>query len=124
MIGNAAISGVTEAISQVRNGNRDVESIALNAGKMAVVGAASALIGGKGIKAKGSAYNKSLNTLNSVKGNVKQALLDPTAYKQQINDAITTHQVTTTIAVKSTTIRFTIASAFSNFTSRARNFFS
>ena len=44
MIGNAAISGISEVISQIGNGNKDIKSIAMNAGKMAVVSAASGLI--------------------------------------------------------------------------------
>ena len=123
IIGNAAISGTSEVISQVRNGNRDLGSIALNAGKMAAVGAASVAIGGEGIKAKGTAYRNSLNNLNSVKGNVSKAISNPSAYKQQINSAITTHQVTSRIAVKSTTKSFAKASLFSNFVGRVKSFF-
>ncbi len=123
VIGNATISGVSEAISQVRSGNRDLGSIALNAGKMAAVGAASVAIGGEGIKAKGTAYRNSLNNLNSVKGNVSKAISNPSAYKQQINSAIITHQVTSRVAVKSTTKSFAKASLFSNFVGRVKSFF-
>lgn len=123
VIGNAAISGVSEVISQVRSGNRDLGSIVLSAGKMAAVGAASVVIGGKGIKAKGTPYANSLNSLNSVKGNVSQAISNPSVYKQQINSAITTHQVTSRAAVKSTTKSFAKASFFSNFVGRVKSFF-
>lgn len=57
--------------------SRPLESIALNARKMAVVGAASVVIGGRGIKAKGSAYRNSLDNLNRVKGNVFKAISNP-----------------------------------------------
>ena len=123
VIGNAAISGVSEAISQVRSGNRDLVNITLNAGKMAAVGAASVVIGGRGIKVQGTPYRNSLNNLNSVKGNVKQAISNPSAYKQQINSAIKTHQVTTRAAVKSTTTSFGLATLFSNVVSRVKSFF-
>ena len=122
-IGNAAISGVSEAISQVRSGNRDLGSIALNAGTMAAAGAASVYWGGKGIKAEGTAYSNSLNKLNSVKGNVSKALSNPKGYRQQINRAIKTHQVTTRTAVKSTSKSFAKASFFSNFVGKVKSFF-
>lgn len=44
VIGNSTISDVSETISQVRCGNRDLEDIVLNAGKMAAVGAISVTI--------------------------------------------------------------------------------
>lgn len=46
IVGNAGISTVTEVVSQVRNVNRDLGSIALHAGEMAIVGGASVAIGG------------------------------------------------------------------------------
>ena len=122
-IGNGAISGVSEAISQVRSGNRNLESIALNAGTMTAVGAVSVYWGGEGIKAPGMPYRKSLDNLNSVKGNVSKALSNPKGYRHQINRAIKRHQTTTTTAVKSTTKSFVKASVFSNFLGKLKNFF-
>ncbi len=121
--GNAIISGVSEAVSQIRSGNRDFGSIAINSCKTAVIGAASVAIGGKGIKAKGTAYKKSLDNLNSVKGNITEALSNPQGYRQQINSAIKTHQSTTISSVKSTTVSFGLANIFSNFVNRVKNFF-
>ena len=123
IIGNAAISAVTEGISQVKNGNRDIKSIVINAGKMAVIGAASVAIGGKGIKAKGSAYKKSIDKLNSVKGNVTKAITNPKAYRHQINRAIKSHRVITRTAIKSTVKSFGLANLVSNIMGRFRSYF-
>ena len=123
MIGNAAISGVSEVMSQIGNGNRDIESIAMNAGKMAAVGAASGLIGGKGIKAKGTAYRSSLDTLNSLKGDVSKAISNPNSYKQEINSAITAHQTISREEIKTTTVRFGLANLFSNAIGRVKKWF-
>lgn len=123
IIGNAAISAVTEGISQVKKGNRDIKSIVINAGKMAVIGAASVAIGGKGIKAKGSAYKKSIDKLNSVKGNVTKAITNPKAYRHQINRAIKSHRVITRTAIKSTVKSFGLANLVSNIMGRFRSYF-
>ena len=120
-IGNAAVSGVSEAISQVKSGNRNIGSIALNAGGMALVGAASTIIGGKGIKAKGSNYRASLDTLGGLKDDVTKALTDPQGYKNQINNAVANHQHITNAALKETTLRFGGASFFSNTIGRFKN---
>lgn len=95
----------------------------MNAGKMAAVGAASGLIGGKGIKAKDTAYRSSLDNLNSLKGDVSKAISNPNSYKQEINSAITAHQVISRAAVKSTAKTFGIASFVSNFAGKIKNFF-
>ena len=55
-------------------GNRNIKSIAANAGAMAAVGAASVYIGGKGIRAQGEPYRKSIDNLKRVRGNVSKAL--------------------------------------------------
>jgi len=123
VVGNAAISGISEAILQYKDGNRDLGSIALNAGTMAVAGAASVYWGGKGIKAKGTPYRKSIDNLKSVKENVSKAISNPKGYRHQINRAIKTHQLTTRTAVKSTSKSFAKASFFSNFVGKVKNFF-
>ena len=122
-VGNAAISGVSEVISQVKSGNTNLGSIALNAGTMAAVGAASVVIGGKGIKAKGTAYRNSLDYMESLKGNVSKALSNPKEYRHKINRAIKKHKVITRTAIKSTTRSFAFATVFSNTAGRLKNFF-
>ncbi len=122
-VGNAAISGASEVISQVRSGNRDIESIAVNAGAMAAVGAASVVIGGKGIKAKGTPYRNSLDNLSRVKGNVSKALSNPKNYRRQINRAIKRHRTISRTAVKATTKSFVLANLFSNVSGRLKSFF-
>ena len=112
--GNAAISFLAEGAAQLKSGNRDVTSILTSSCKMAAVGATSVLIGGKGIRAKGSAYQCSLSTLNGLKDDVGKALTNPSGYKDEILSAISSHQAITSNALKETTIRFGGASLFAN----------
>ena len=123
IIGNAAISGVSEVISQIRSGNRNIKSIAANAGAMAAVGAASVYIGGKGIRAQGEPYRKSIDNLKRVRGNVSKALSNPKGYRHQINRAVKRHRITTRRTIKSTTKSFAAASFFSNILGRVKSFF-
>ena len=123
IIGNAAISGVSEVISQIRSGNRNIKSIAANAGAMAAVGAASVYIGGKGIRAQGEPYRKSIDNLKRVRGNVSKALSNPKGYRYQINRAVKRHRITTRRTIKSTTKSFAAASFFSNILGRVKSFF-
>lgn len=60
---------------------------------------------------------------NATISNISQAISNPSVYKQQINSAITIHQVTSIAAVKSTTKSFVKASLFSNFVGRVKSFF-
>lgn len=123
IIGNAVISGVSEVISQIRSGNRNIKSIAANAGAMAAVGAASVYIGGKGIRAQGEPYRKSIDNLKRVRGNVSKALSNPKGYRHQINRAVKRHRITTRRTIKSTTKSFAAASFFSNILGRVKSFF-
>jgi hypothetical protein len=112
--GNAAISFLAEGASQLKNGNRNISSILTSSCKMAAVGAASVVIGGKGIRAKGSPYRKSLDTLSGLKDDVGKAFSNPSGYKDEILAAISNHQTITDSALKETAIRFGGASLFSN----------
>lgn len=124
IFGNAGISAASEVASQLKDGNTDISSIAINAGIMAVVGGISGAIGGPGIRSKGTAYKKSIDTLNSVKGNVSKALSNPKGYRHQINSAIKNHASMSRTAVKSTAKSFTKASGFATFWGRVKNWFS
>ena len=55
---------------------------------MAFIGGIGGAIGGKGIRAKNTAYKKSIDTLNSLKGNVSKAIRNPKNYRHKINRAI------------------------------------
>lgn len=55
---------------------------------IAAVGAASVYIGGKGIRAQGEPYRKSIDNLKRVRGNVSKALSNPKGYRHQINRAV------------------------------------
>ena len=98
IVGNAGIGAATEVVSQVNSGNRNMKSIALNVGIMTVVGGISGAVGGKGIRAQDTAYKKSIDTLNSVKGKVSKAITNPKRYRHQINRAIKNHVVATKAA--------------------------
>lgn len=90
---------------------------------MGGIGAASVIIGGRWIKAKGTAYRNSIDNLNSVKGNVTKAISNPKGYRHQINRAIKTCQTVTKAALKSTTKSFGWANLFSNVGGRVKNLF-
>lgn len=123
IIGNAVIGFFSEVTSQVKNGNRNLKNIASHSMKMSAIGAASGFIGGKGIKAQGTAYRKSLDNMKSIKGNVAKAVSNPKGYKRQINRAIKTHQRVSRTAVKSTARSFSLANLFSNIAGRIKNLF-
>ena len=93
---------------------KNIKSIAANAGAMAAVGAASVYIGGKGIRAQGEPYRKSIDNLKRVRGNVSKALSNPKGYR---------HRITTRRTIKSTTKSFAAASFFSNILGRVKSFF-
>ena len=122
-IGNAVISGVSETISQIKNGNRDLGSILYNAGVMAATGAASVIIGGKGIRAEGTPYREGLDTLNTLKGNYTKAVSNPKGFINELNTAINNLRFITRSEVKSTTISFGVSNFLSNFICRVKNNF-
>ena len=85
--------------------------------------AASVYIGGKGIRAQGEPYRKSIDNLKRVRGNVSKALSNPKGYRHQINRAVKRHRITTRRTIKSTTKSFAAASFFSNILGRVKSFF-
>ena len=85
--------------------------------------AASVYIRGKGIRAQGEPYRKSIDNLKRVRGNVSKALSNPKGYRHQINRAVKRHRITTRRTIKSTTKSFAAASFFSNILGRVKSFF-
>jgi RHS repeat-associated protein len=122
-VGNAVISGFSEAYSQVRSGNKNVKSILKNAAVSAVIGGVSGWMGGDGIRAKGSSYRKASESLKSLKGNIHKAVKNPRRYKHDLNHAIKWHGIITRRAVKKTTKVFSYCTVASTIGGRLKKVF-
>lgn len=84
MIGNAVISSVTEVVSQVSAGNKNVKNIALNACAMGVLGGYVGKKGGDGVRKKGSAYEKNISTLKDLRKNPIYKSMKPKKYNRKV----------------------------------------